>query len=63
MLRCCESKTVFDSFKIEIVTEKLICNNQRGNEEKLSMLNIYENLLIYPAGKDMEKNTYTRSHA
>lgn len=62
-LNCCKSKTVFDSFKIEIVTEKLVCNNQKGNEEKLSMLNTYENLPIYPTGKDMGKNAYTRSHA
>lgn len=45
---------VFDSFKTEIVTEKLVCNNQKGNE-KLSTLNTYENLLIYPTGKDMGK--------
>jgi len=36
MLNCCKSKTVFASFKIEIVTEKLVCNNQEENEEKLS---------------------------
>lgn len=46
----------------EIVTEKLVCNNQEGNKKKkLIMLNIYENLLIYPTGKDMGKHIHKKA--
>ena len=63
MLNCFKSKMVSDSFKIETASEKSVCNNQERNEKNLSKLNIYENLLIYLTGKDMGKNTFTRSHA